>query len=359
MGLCLRGKAHFLAILAASVLPAQAGRGQGTPPRSSNQPEFAKLTCIAQPATALPGDPVIVQAQLIDLTSGSRKPVYLWSSTGGIIKGNEAGARIDTARVAPGDYVITGHVVTGRGKAHRADCITAFRVVPPGPPTLSCTASPASIVPGGFTTITARAISPQNRSMTYSYGTAAGQITGTGPVATLAATDVNPGPLKVTCNVVDDHGQATSTSVIIDVRTPPPPPLAPAPAARKLCSASFERDHARPARVDNEAKGCLDDIALQLMREPGATLVIVGKHNEAEKPEAAAERGLNIKQYMTNEKRIDNGRIQVRTGETTARIADNILVPQGATWDPVGTASFDPYMIQRHGEPYSVDTAKK
>jgi hypothetical protein len=359
MGLCLRRKAQLLAILAASVLSAQAGRGQGTPSGASNQPESAKLTCIAQPAMVLPGDRIIVQAQLSNPASGSREPVYSWSSSGGTISANEAGARIDTTKAAPGDYVVTGHVVTGRGKSHRADCTTAFRVVPPGPPTLSCSASPPSIVPGGFTTITAHANSPQNRPITYSYGTTAGQITGTGPVATLAATDVNPGPLKVTCNVVDDRGQATSTSVMIEVRTPPPPPLAPPPAARKLCSASFERDHARPVRVDNEAKGCLDDIALQLMREPGATLVIVGKHNEAEKPETAAERGLNVKQYMTNEKRIDGSRIQVRTGETTARIADNILVPQGATWDPVGTASFDPDLIQRHGEPYPRDAAKK
>jgi len=32
---------------------------------------------------------------------------------------------------------------------------------------------------------------------------------------------------------------------------------------------------------------------------------------------------------------------------------DNLLVPQGATWDPVGTTGFDPGQVERRGEPYS------
>jgi hypothetical protein len=118
---------------------------------------------------------------------------------------------------------------------------------------------------------------------------------------------------------------------------------------------SFERDRKRPVRVDNEAKACLDEIALQLTRDANATLVVVGKHDATEKPDAAAERTLNVKQYMTDEKRIDPSRIQLRTGENTGRVVDDVLVPQGATWDPVGTTSFDPSQIHRHGEPYSRD----
>jgi hypothetical protein len=137
------------------------------------------------------------------------------------------------------------------------------------------------------------------------------------------------------------------------VVAPPPPPPPPAAAARSLCSISFERDRKRPARVDNEAKGCLDDIALELNRETDATLVVVGKHDPQEKPDAAAERTLNAKQYLTQEKGIDPSRIQLRTGETAGRSADDILVPPGATWDPGGTTSFDPTRVTRHGEPYA------
>ena len=106
-------------------------------------------------------------------------------------------------------------------------------------------------------------------------------------------------------------------------------------------------------RVDNEAKGCLDDIALELNRESTAVLVVVGKHDPTEKPEAAAERTLNVKQYFTDEKGINPNRIEVRTGETTGRTVDNVLVPPGATWDTGSTTSFDPTRVQRHGEPYA------
>ena len=82
-------------------------------------------------------------------------------------------------------------------------------------------------------------------------------------------------------------------------------------------------------------------------------LVVVGKHDPQEAPEAAAERTLNVKQYMTDEKGIAAARIEVRTGETTGRTVDNFLVPPGATFDAGGTTSFDPGRVVRHGEPYA------
>jgi hypothetical protein len=105
-------------------------------------------------------------------------------------------------------------------------------------------------------------------------------------------------------------------------------------------------------RVDNEAKGCLDDIALEMNRESDATLVIIGKHGPEEAPDTASERALNVRQYLTAEKGIDANRIELRTGESTGRSADNILVPPGATWDTGGTTRFDPTRVPRHGEPY-------
>src|ERR1039458_5628555 len=111
-------------------------------------------------------------------------------------------------------------------------------------------------------------------------------------------------------------GRAPSTSPATWSTTAaiPPPPAPPAPAARSLCSVSFERDRKKPVRVDNEAKACLDDIAIELNRESDAVLVVVGKHDPQEAPEAAAERTLNVKQYMTDEKGIAANRIEVRTG---------------------------------------------
>ena len=307
--------------------------------------------CEVQPANVFPGDPVTVTGRVINLDEGRRfHPVYTWSTTGGKITGNTENASVDTTGLAPGDYTVTGHITEGKGINQHADCTASFRVHGYEPPTIACAADPSTVLPGGVSTITSQAVSPQNRQLNISYSTSAGQITGNGPTATLSAVGVSPGTITVTCNAVDDHGQSASGTTTVTVVEPPAPPP---PTARPLCSVSFERDRRRPVRVDNEAKGCLDDIALELNREPEATLVIVGKHDPQEKPEAAAERTINIKLYLTSEKGIDPSRIQLRTGESTGRSADNILVPPGAVWDPGGTTSFDPTRVQRHGEPYS------
>ena len=52
--------------------------------------------------------------------------------------------------------------------------------------------------------------------------------------------------------------------------------------ASSLCSVSFERDAKRPTRVDNEAKACLDDVALALQRSSSAKLAMVGNEDAKE-----------------------------------------------------------------------------
>jgi hypothetical protein len=311
----------------------------------------ASFGCDAQPANVYPGDPVTVTGRAIDLEVNKRlTPVYTWSTAGGTLSGKTETVMVSTPGLAAGDYTVTGRVSEGPRPSQHAECSASFRVHAYEPPTIGCSANPTSILPGGFSTVTAEGRSPQNRPLNYSYGTTAGQIAGTGSTGTLVAADVSPGVITISCNVVDDLGQLAKAATTVSVMAPPPPP---APATRNLCSVSFERDRKRPARVDNEAKGCLDDIALELNRETDATLVVVGKHGAEEKPEAAAERTLNIKQYLALEKGIDPSRIEVRTGETTGRSADTVLVPPGATWDPGGTTSFDPAGVTRHGEPYA------
>lgn len=314
----------------------------------------AAYGCEVQPVQVFAGDPITVTGRTINLEADKKKtPFYSWSTTGGKITGTTENAMIATDGLAPGDYTVAGHVTEGSRPTQHADCTTSFRVAAYQPPTISCTANPTSILPGGFSTITSVGISPQNRPLNYSYGATAGQVTGSGTTGTLAAADVPPGTVTITCNVVDDLGKSSSSTTTVTVVAPPPPPVPPAPLARSLCSLSFERDRRRPVRVDNEAKACLDSIALELNRDATALLVVVGKHDPQEKPDAAAERTLNVKQYLTAEKGIDASRIEVRTGETTDRSVDNILVPAGATWDPAGTTSFDPAQVQRHGQPYA------
>jgi hypothetical protein len=195
--------------------------------------------------------------------------------------------------------------------------------------------------PGDSATITASGMSPQNRPLTYSYSATAGSISGTSSTATLSTAGAAPGPITVTCNTVDDKGQSASATTTVTVIAPPPPPVAPAPQSSSLCTASFERDTKRPTRVDNEAKACLDDIALSLQRSSDAKLSLVGNEDAKEqkmklgknKPSPAALRAVNVKDYLVTEKGIDPSRITVYTGTDDAKTVTTTLVPAGAT-DP-------------------------
>jgi hypothetical protein len=159
----------------------------------------------------------------------------------------------------------------------------------------------------------------------------------------------------VTCNVVDDLGQTATSTTTVEITAPVAPV---ASQTQQLCSISFARDKKRPVRVDNEAKGCLDDIALTLNQQADAHLIVVGNFTPKEKEAAAAERTLNARQYLTKEKGIDPSRIEVRIGTTPGQTVDDILVPAGAVYNNIDTHPFDESSIVRHGQAYGVPHAK-
>ena len=88
-------------------------------------------------------------------------------------------------------------------------------------------------------------------------------------------------------------------------------------------------------RVNNEAKACLDDVALNAQRQADASVVLVGNAASREHmgTRMAAERAENAKEYLVKEKGIDPSRIQVRTGNADAKEVNDYLVPAGANFD--------------------------
>jgi hypothetical protein len=313
-------------------------------------PPPVQLGCTVQPVNIFPGDPITVTAVPANLNT-KLKATYTWTASGGQITGNDQSASVSTAGLAPGDYTISGHVSEGIRPSQQASCVAGFRVHEYQPPTVTCSANPSTVMPEESSTITAVGSSPENRSFSYSYSSSAGHVSGTTPTATLSTAGAPPGPITVTCNVVDDLGKQASATTTVTVATPPPPP---APPTVNLCSLSFERDRKRPLRVDNEAKGCLDEIALTLMRDQTSKLVIIGKHSGDETPDAAAQRTLNVEQYLTTEKGIDPSRLELRTGGELIRIVDTTLVPAGASFTPGDTSTFDAAAIKRQGQAYGV-----
>jgi hypothetical protein len=312
------------------------------------------LGCQAQPSEVYAGDPVLISSTLLH-NNPKKKLTYTWSSTGGTIEAHDDGAALDTPGLAPGSYVVSGHVSQGAAAKDQAACQAPFVVKEFDPPTLTCSANPTTALTGTDIDITAAGASPQNRALTYSYAATGGVIVGTGTSAKLSTAGVAPGPVTVTCSVVDDVSHTAKATVDIVLSAPPPPP---APPTQELCSISFTRDKKRPVRVDNEAKGCLDDIAVTLDKQTDARLIMVGNAVTGEKPNAAAERTLNARQYLTQEKGIDASRIELRTGEAADKTVVNTLVPAGALFNDSTTHPFDEKTVVRHGQAYGTHLGK-
>ena len=73
-------------------------------------------------------------------------------------------------------------------------------------------------------TITATAVSPQNRPLTYSYTATAGTVTPSGSTATYNSAGAPSGTVDVTCNVADDKGHTATATATLTILPPPPPP---------------------------------------------------------------------------------------------------------------------------------------
>ncbi len=318
-------------------------------------PPPVALSCSVTPTEVYVGDPVTLTADATNLNP-KMQPTYTWTSTSGKVAGSGATATIDTKGVAAGTYSVAGHITEGPKPGQSADCKAEFTVKNYPAPTIECSANPTTVNAGESSTITAKGASTANRQLTYSYSASAGNVSGSGTTATLSTAGVSPGPITVTCNVVDDKGQTATTTTSVTVSAPPPPP---APEAQKLCSVAFDRDKKRPTRVDNEAKACLDDIALSLQRQSDAKLVVVGESGPEEKngANAAAERALNVRQYLTKEKGIDAARIDVRTSGATGKQVEDYLLPPGATFNQQATEPVDASKVHSQGQPYG--TSKK
>jgi hypothetical protein len=309
---------------------------------SITPPPPVTYQCAASPASVYPGDPITITGTATNLNP-KKNATYSWTGNNGVkVTGDSATGNVDTNGLNPGSYTVTGHTSQGQKAGQFADCTANFEVKQFEPPTISCSANPTTLKPGDSSTITAQGVSPQNRPLTYTYSTSAGQINGSNNSATLNTSGAPAGPITVTANVSDDKGQTASTTCSVNIEQPPPPPQ---PKTQTLCSINFDRDKRRPARVDNEAKACLDDVALNLQQQTDATAVLVGEAASDEKKAdtLAAQRGVNTKDYLVKEKGIDASRISVRTGTQGNKEVENYLVPAGATFDNdvTGTTAVD------------------
>ena len=306
----------------------------GNPAPPLPPPSPLTYSCSVNPTSVFPGETIAASGTALNLNP-AKTAVYTWSVDGGTVTGVSSTATIDTTNIAAGAYTLKCHVSEGDKPGENADATAPYAVKAYEPPTVSCTANPNNVLSGESSTITAIGVSPQNRPLTYSYSSTSGSVSGTGTTATLSTVGAAVGPVTVTCNVVDDKGQTASGTTAVTVAVPV---AAPKPVTSDLCSIRFDTDSRRPSRVDNEAKACLDEIALNLQRNPDAQLAVVGNASgqETGSHKLATERAVNTKTYLVSEKGIDAPRIAVYTGSQDGKVVSMTLIPAGATFDSTG-----------------------
>lgn len=329
-------------------------------------PPPVTLACTASPTSVFPGDAVTVTASAGNLDP-KMNAVYSWTGTG--VTGSGATATVATGSLAAGTYSVQGTVKEGKpGREgekpwETANCSASFTVKEYEPPTISCSANPSTIKPGETSTVTSVAVSPQNRPLTYSYTATSGSVSGSGATAEFSSAGAPTGSVGITCNVADDKGHTASANTSVTIEAPVE---APKPHSSALCSISFSTDTKRPTRVDNEAKACLDQVALDLKQQADAKVVVIGESTQAEKDatakqeklaakhkhmtveEYAAQRAVNTKEYLVTDQGIDASRITVVTSSDEGQQVQNYLVPAGADFstDVSDTTPVDETMVK-------------
>ena len=189
-------------------------------------------SCSLQPTEVFAGEQVSATASGANF-SLKRAVKYDWNGTGVKVAGNGDTVLIETAGLPPGSYGVTANLSDG-SKNGSASCSARFSVKETHPPVIACSAEPSSVQTGGTSTINSRASSPDGRRLTYSYSASAGDISGSGPTATLNTRDAVPGQITVTCNVNDDRNPPLTATSTTTVSVEAPPPAAPAPEIKQL-----------------------------------------------------------------------------------------------------------------------------
>ena len=281
---------------------------------------------------------------------------FNWTSTSGAVAGSGESATVDTTNLQPGEYTVKANVSDPRRSNSSASCSASFTVKQPQSPQVACSATPASVHPGDPITLKVEGSSPdQSRIQSRNFRTSAGTIkqgettAGAQPgeftsVATLDTTNAPPGPLSVNIDVTDVHGLSGSATCTASIVAPPAPEV----VSESLISDCEFNNPKKHARVDNQCKAVLDEVALRLQHEPNGKLVVVGCEDEQETAtvkEVSSLRAANAKAYLTGgeaKQQIDSTRIEIRKSTNACgRKARFYFVPEGGSFTQTDTVVVD------------------
>ncbi|MGH9828858.1 MAG: OmpA family protein, partial [Blastocatellia bacterium] len=242
------------------------------------------------------------------------------------VSGTGAGVDIPTGSLACGNYTVTSTVTAHVPMVDcPSDCVTvgtttcstSFTVTEPPCPTVTCevTANPTQVMVGEKVTLTANGHG--EGTLSYTWSTSAGTLSSTtGSEVTLDTTGTD-GTITVTVNVATDKKRCdegcpgSSCNTTVTVGQAPVTPVAPV----QPCGPLYFPFNS--ARINNEHKACLDEVALKMQQDPRSSVVIDGDRDTKERVGISLTRANNARDYLVNEKGIDAARITVRNyGDT-------------------------------------------
>lgn len=201
--------------------------GGGAPPAAPS------AQCSVQPSEVMVGEPVTASVTTTNFNP-KHTLTYDWTSTGGQVSGKGNTASIDTNGVAGGSYTANARVTDPKArKNNQATCSANFTVKEPpkNPPTMTCSATPASVQAGATASLTCDCKSPDNVPVNVAnWNASGGSVAGSGNTATLSTTGAAPGPITVTATCTDSRGLNSSSSAQVTVEAPP----APSPQVKEL-----------------------------------------------------------------------------------------------------------------------------
>lgn len=102
-----------------------------------------------------------------------------------------------------------------------------------------------------------------------------------------------------------------------------------------LCQIDFDYKPTERAYVSGATKACLDEVTLFMQQQPNSRLVLVGEIDPKEPggTHLAAQRAVNTKSYLVEEKQIDPSRCEILAGSPGRKMVNAFAVPEGDTLD--------------------------
>jgi len=189
----------------------------GNPP--PNHPPVIAVSTTPDKVIEGTGDSTVVQGKASDPDNDPL--TYTWSATGGKIEGSGPEVRWNSQGLAPGKYTITGKVDDGRGGTASSSTDVTVTARPNRPPTVTCAASPKTVIVGQSVTVTATGTDPDNDPLTYTFDATSGKVTASGANGQFDTTGLAPGHYTVNCHADDGRGGKADGSTDIEVQAQP------------------------------------------------------------------------------------------------------------------------------------------